>query len=452
MANGRRARRFARARESVSARPRRPSRPVHHPPARPQRTLILRPGDTVVVGGAGQRRAAAAAPVPPERPRLRSGLALKRLANGDAVLKDLLTDRFLKLDAADVGLLVLLDGRRTLERLALEAESVAVPDGPGRLALLLADLADRGLVSGVAGSEPEGLSRLARLMRPRSRTVEATGMTLERLYGIGAWLLFTRTALAALALIATVGMGAFATALVSGEHTPFVVGGHVTVGSAVFLAGRFLVAGVHELAHGLTMTSFGRTVRRAGIKLVLVFPYMFVDTSDAWFEDRRRRMTIAVAGPFSDLTIAGGCGIVALFGAGVAADAAFQFASGAYLGALYNLNPLLERDGYHLLADALRQPALRTRARRHLAARIAGRAQPDRHSGVLTVYAVAAFGWTLVAAGLMVTAASQHFRGALEAHITGGAVWALLAPVYVVALLPAAIVVTGPLLARRRRG
>jgi len=98
--------------------------------ARPQRTLILRPGDTVVVGGAGQRRAAAAAPVPPERPRLRSGLALKRLANGDAVLKDLLTDRFLKLDAADVGLLVLLDGRRTLERLALEAESVAVPTAP----------------------------------------------------------------------------------------------------------------------------------------------------------------------------------------------------------------------------------------------------------------------------------------------------------------------------------
>ena len=65
----------------------------------------------------------------------------------------------------------------------------------------------------------------------------------------------------------------------------------------VFLAGRFAFVAVHEAAHGLTMASFGRSVERAGFKLFFIFPYAFVDTSEAWFEPRRRRIAISAAGP-----------------------------------------------------------------------------------------------------------------------------------------------------------
>ncbi len=34
--------------------------------------------------------------------------------------------------------------------------------------------------------------------------------------------------------------------------------------------------------------------------------------------------------------------------------------------ALFNLNPLMERDGYHVLVDLLKEPGLRRRATRHL--------------------------------------------------------------------------------------
>ena len=50
-------------------------------------------------------------------------------------------------------------------------------------------------------------------------------------------------------------------------------------------------------------------------------------------------------------------------------DIEFQVALGAYLGALFNLSPMLDRDGYHILIDVVRQPNLRAKARLWLSAR-----------------------------------------------------------------------------------
>ena len=55
----------------------------------------------------------------------------------------------------------------------------------------------------------------------------------------------------------------------------------------------------------------------------------------------------------------------------------FQVASAGYIAALFNLNPFLERDGYHLLADRLGVPGLRAKARAQLRARACpGRRRP----------------------------------------------------------------------------
>ncbi len=85
-----------------------------------------------------------------------------------------------------------------------------------------------------------------------------------------------------------------------------------------------------------------------------MFPYVFVDTTDAWFESRRRRMMISLAGPASDVVLGGAFALACLVTApGGVRDVLFQVAFGGYVGALFNLNPLMERDGYHVLVDLL---------------------------------------------------------------------------------------------------
>jgi putative peptide zinc metalloprotease protein len=117
---------------------------------------------------------------------------------------------------------------------------------------------------------------------------------------------------------------------------------------------------VHETAHGVVMASFGRRVREAGFKLVLVFPYVYVDTSDAWFESKRHRIAVSAAGPASDLVLGGTFSLCCLaLGAGALRDVFFQLAFGAYVGAFFNLNPWVQRDGYQIAVDVLRPRPLR---------------------------------------------------------------------------------------------
>jgi len=175
--------------------------------------------------------------------------------------------------------------------------------------------------------------------------------------------LFTRPALALIVTIAVAGFGVWIALIVGRYGTPFVVAERLVLGGLVFFAGRGLLVVLHELAHGLAMESVGRRVRRAGVKLVFVFPYAFVDTSEVWFEPRRRRAAVSAAGPLSDVTLAGLFSILCLaLGPGAIRDVAFQLAFGGYVAAFFNLNPFLERDGYHILADRLGVPGLRARA------------------------------------------------------------------------------------------
>ena len=144
-------------------------------------------------------------------------------------------------------------------------------------------------------------------------------------------------------------------------------------GGLVFLLGRFAVVAVHETAHGLTMASFGRRVERAGLKAIAIFPYAFVDTSEAWFETRRRRIAISAAGPVSDFSLGAVFALCALLlPEGVVRDIFFNLAFAAYVGGFFNLNPIIERDGYHILVDALGEPGLRRRAKQQFERRLKG--------------------------------------------------------------------------------
>jgi putative peptide zinc metalloprotease protein len=229
-----------------------------------------------------------------------------------------------------------------------------------------------------------------------------------------------------------------------------VVAKKIGIGGLVFLAGRFLVVAVHETAHGLTMSSYGRRVQKAGLKLIVIFPYAFVDTSEAWFEPRKRRIAISAAGPVSDFTIGALFAIACLVSpAGTIRDIFFQLAFAGYVGAFFNLNPFIERDGYHILVDVLREPGLRRRARAQFARKLSGKGRDD-DSPVLGRYAV----WGLVWSGLAGTFAvvfSLRYVPIMK-EVTGSpvAVYAVLGTLWVAFFLPVVFVVGKPLLDRVR--
>ena len=177
--------------------------------------------------------------------------------------------------------------------------------------------------------------------------------------------------------MAAAGLVAFPYLVVARYGTPFVVAQKIGFGALVFLLGRFAVAAVHETAHGLVMASFGGGSAQQGSAL-FGFPYVFVDTSEAWFEPRRRRVAISAAGPAADLTMGALFALCCLvLPAGAGRDIFFQLALAAYLGAVFNLNPFVERDGYQILSDLLGEQGLRRRARAQLARRLSGRGAGD---------------------------------------------------------------------------
>jgi putative peptide zinc metalloprotease protein len=421
------------------------------------RTVLVPAGASVVVPTPGDFPGVSApGSMVGTNPRLRSGYALKRLAATEGsnrwVLKDLVDQRFVRLTDRDAALVQLLDGRHSIADLVREAEQVHGSAGPARLAELLSTLGSRGMLAGaprpLAASE---LGTLGRLFRPREKSWSGAGDYFDRVYARGGWVLFTRPAIATIATITVVGVAVFAYLVMARYGTPFVVASKIGLGGLIFVAGRLVVAALHETAHALTMASFGRRVGSAGVKLIVFFPFTFVDTSDAWFEPRRRRIAITAAGPACDLALGGTFALACLMTpAGTLRDVFFQLAFGAYYGGLFNLNPLLERDGYQILVDVVRQPGLRRKALEQLRSRVAARSDaPD--SLLLRRYAIFSLTWMVVMAGI-VAAMSLRYRAALASLLPGPAPWIVLATTWMGLLLPPLVIVGPPLMERIRRG
>ena len=423
------------------------------------RTIVVRPGASLVVGAVGAVGAGAGvagrATQFGMRPRMRSGYALKRLAADEGarrwVLRDLSREGYLRLSDNDAQLLELLDGSRSLVDLIGEAERRFGATGPARLARLLADLGERGFLAGVAGTraaaEQPGVWR--RLITPREKVFPGIGALFDRLYAHGGWLLFTRAALRTLAALCIAGVGVFAALIALRYGTPFVVADKIGLGGLVFLLGRFAVVAVHETAHGLAMSSFGRRVEKAGLKLVVILPYAYVDTSEAWFEPRRRRIAISAAGPVSDLALGALFSICCLaLRDGTVRDIFFQLAFASYVGAFFNLNPFIERDGYHMLVDWLREPGLRRRAREQFARRLSGRGRSS-DSPVLARYSRWGLAWTVLASAFAVVL-SLRYEPIMTELAPPIVVYVVMGTLWLAFFVPVLVVVGKPLLDRAR--
>lgn len=388
------------------------------------------------------------------RPRLRSGWALKRVEDGRYVLRDLRSKTFLRLDAPDAQLLSLLDGRRTIADLLVQATTLFGPAGPGRLARLIAECGDRGLLDGIAATPvvPEEPSPLRRAIQPRERTFERVPDWFVRVYAIWGRPWFSPLAVTGLFLLSLAGLVTFSYLIGARYGTPLVVAHRLLLGGLVFIAGRFLLVALHETAHGLALAHYGRRTDRAGLRLILLFPYAFVDTSEAYFEPRPHRIVISAAGPVSDFACGAAFAIAcALSPKGNVRDVLFQLAFAAYVGAFFNANPFLDRDGYQILGDWLGESRLRERARAQFSARLSGSATKGEGSSVLGRYAIAGLVWSLIGAGFVLVLSLRYYDR-LSALAPHSLVVAGFAGFFVLLLLPVAFALGMPLLRRARFG
>ncbi len=392
------------------------------------------------------------------RPRLRSGWALKRVADDPHdvryVLRDLRSKAFLRLDEPDAQLLALLDGRRTIGELLAQATVLLGPLGPARLARLVAECGDQGLLDGIAAaparrSEP---GPLRRVLEPRERTFDWAGDWFARAYAVWGRPWFSPLAATALILLSLAGLVTFSYLIGARYGTPLVVAHRLLLGGLVFIAGRFLLVALHESAHGMALAHYGRRTDRAGLRLIMIFPYAFVDTSEAYFEPRSHRIVVSAAGPLSDFACGAAFAIAcALSPRGNVRDVLFQLAFAAYVGAFFNANPFLDRDGYQILSDWLGQPRLRERARAQLSARLSGTAPEGERSSLLGRYAVAGLVWSLIGAGFVVVLSLRYYDR-LSALAPHDLVVAGFAGFFVLLLLPVVFALGLPLLRRARFG
>lgn len=307
-----------------------------------------------------------------DRPRQRAGVLafVRTTPEGEpiTILKDPARGIYHRLSAQGAWLWEQLDGRHDLrdlvmgllERFHVFAPAIALEVVEG---LAAAGFIERETLQDDVTVMP-GSARLLAVRRFAARAldwrvcVNGVDPVLERIYRGGVRLLFTPTAQRLLGLLATVGALAFGRSMLWRFPLPGPTHGD---GPAIALGiGYTLAVLAHEAGHAFTVKAFGREVPRLGMGWYWVTPFLFVDTSDMWLADRGARIAVSFAGPYANILMAGAASLVATVTPGTAvAGALWHFGLVCYAMAALNFCPLLEYDGYHMLADLLDRPHLR---------------------------------------------------------------------------------------------
>jgi len=167
-----------------------------------------------------------------------------------------------------------------------------------------------------------------------------------------------------------------------------------------------LVKALHELGHAFAVKRWGGEVREMGILFLVFVPVPYVDASAASvYPEKRRRMAVGAAGIAVELLLAALATFVwvAVEPGGVRHAAYAVMLVGGVSTVLFNGNPLLRFDGYHVLADAIEIPNLGPRANQYVGALarrwilgVRDAAPPDTAPGEppwLVGYAVASFAY-----------------------------------------------------------
>ena len=126
---------------------------------------------------------------------------------------------------------------------------------------------------------------------------------------------------------------------------------------------------VHEFGHAAACKRFGGEVHKMGVMLLMFAPLPYMDATASWgFRSRFQRLLVGVSGVLSELAVAAVAAIIWAHSApGVVNALAYNVIFVASVSTvLFNLNPLMRFDGYHMLVDYLDVPNLFQRSRDQL--------------------------------------------------------------------------------------
>jgi putative peptide zinc metalloprotease protein len=136
-------------------------------------------------------------------------------------------------------------------------------------------------------------------------------------------------------------------------------------GAILFSLALVLVKSVHELGHAFTAHRLGCRVASMGLALLVLFPVLYTDTTDAWrLRNRAERLRIVTAGIRAELYLA----LIATFlwnslPDGVLRSVAFFIATTGWITSIMiNISPFMRFDGYYALSDLMGIENLQPRA------------------------------------------------------------------------------------------
>lgn len=133
--------------------------------------------------------------------------------------------------------------------------------------------------------------------------------------------------------------------------------------------GFVLAKVVHEFGHAAACRLYGGEVHKMGVMLLILAPMPYVDATSSWgLRHRGERLLVGAAGVLAELAVAALAALVwAHTAPGVVNAIAYNVIFVASVSSLlFNLNPLLRFDGYHMLVDMIDVPNLFQRSRDQL--------------------------------------------------------------------------------------
>jgi CRP-like cAMP-binding protein/Zn-dependent protease len=314
-----------------------------------------------------------------------------------------------RLAASDLPLLHMMDGTRTVKEIVIERfeesgeiELTAVID-------LVRSLYQGNFLERRFVDVPSMVTRAMDPVTERRRKAREFGRTLsiewegahrlvQWLYDHGLKWVFTPAVLVLLIVTSVIGLGFFVNLVRDQQFA--IAGRSLAIGFIVLIVLDYVMVFCHELGHALVIVHNGRRIRSAGFQIYFGSPAFFVESSDGLMMDRRQQIIESFAGPFAQLVLAGIASIIAAsFPGWILSETMYKFAVLNYLVVIMNLIPLLELDGYYILADLIEIPDLRERSlvfmRRDLFHKLRTREHFSKRDAGLALYGVLGIAFTI---------------------------------------------------------
>jgi putative peptide zinc metalloprotease protein len=314
------------------------------------------------------------------RPQLRDDIEVKvfrlRWGNDYAMIANPTDLIHYQLRPEDAELLELMDGTRTIKEIVIEAFQESGDLSLDTVADLVRQLrvgnflTDRYVdVTDIVrrASDPVSAARTKAREFAKTLSIDWDGahQLVEWLYRHLLRFFFIPAVVVVSVVVALLGLAAFVAVYRSGR---FELGGNSPAAQTLILLGMdYVLTFVHELGHAVVLVHQGRKIKSAGFIIYFGSPAFFVESSDSLMLDRGKRIVQSAAGPFAELVVSA---LASIYLWAVpdspAAPFLFTWAVINYFVIFLNLVPLLELDGYFILADLIQVPDLRPRSLRFI--------------------------------------------------------------------------------------